>query len=90
MIVKKFVDAFTLNEYKIEAFGIVYEFKIEDYDCSGNMAKCLIIDHTNNERYHSDGYLELNGHVIMTRWDKTYDYNRDNWVTDKNLIVEII
>ena len=89
-ISKSFVNVLTLNEYKLNAYGITYQFRVESYENVNGYARCLICDLTNNDTYLSDGYLEINGHVIITRWRQEFDYNRENWISTRDLIVEII
>ena len=87
---KKFVDASALDTIDVEAYGCIYSFHIENYENCDGYARCLIHDKTNNERYHSEGYLEINGHIIITKWNREYDYTRDNWICSKDLIVQIL
>lgn len=83
-----FVDAFRSNERLLTINNIDYQFLIEDYRNTDGYARCLIWDKTNNERYHSEGYLEVNGITIVTKWKEEYSYDRDNWVHSNELIVE--
>ena len=85
---KQFVNATILNPMEVSAFGITYEVRLENYENVDGYARCIIIDKTNDERYHSEGYLEVNNHVVITRWKREYDYTRDNWICSKDLIVE--
>jgi hypothetical protein len=89
MVTRNFKDAMFLGEYRVEAYGHTYEFHIENYENTDGYARCLITDLNTEERYHAEGYIEVNGHAIITRWKKEYDYNRDNWINSTELIVEI-
>ena len=55
-------------ELKAEYKGIQYEFKILGYDNVGGYAPLLVVDKTNGERYYSNGYLEINDQVIISKW----------------------
>lgn len=82
------VNATALNPIEISAFGVVYEIHIESYENVDGYARCIVYDKTNDERYHTTGYIELNNHVIITKWKREYDYTRDNWICSTDLIVE--
>ena len=69
--------------------GIEYEFKITSYENVSEYAKILVIDKTHNERYLSNGFIELNNHIITSKWKKEYSYERENWICTKDLIVTI-
>lgn len=86
---KIYVQANTATELFAEVDGVRYEFKLENYSNIDGYAPVMIYDVTNDERYHSYGYLELNGHVFITKWDKEYKDYRDNWICNQDLIIEI-
>ena len=88
-MLKSFVDANVLDTMEVTAFGCTYAFHIENYENCDGYARCLVHDKTNDERYHSEGYLEINNHVIITKWKREYDYTRDNWICSQDLVVEI-
>lgn len=73
----------------IDYKGIHYEFRLLGYDNVGGYAPILVIDCTNDERYVSNGYLEINNHVIESRWKMEYNSNRGNWICSKDIIISI-
>lgn len=70
--------------------GIRYEFKLENYENVDGYAPIIIYDTYNDERYHSMGYLELNGHIFISKWKKEYVDYRKNWICSNDLVIEII
>ena len=76
-------------ELKAEYKGIQYEFKILGYDNVGGYAPLLVVDKTNGERYYSNGYLEINDQVIISKWKKEYNANRGNWICSRDVIISI-
>ena len=87
---KTFVSANMANQMEAEVDGIKYEFRLEKFENIDGYAPMLIKDLTNEEVYHSYGYLELNGHIFISKWTKEYSDYRNNWVCTQDLIVEII
>ena len=73
-----------------EVDGIRYEIGFQGFDCNEGYASCLIIDTSNGNTYQSYGSIELNNHIINTKWKYEYDYHRSNYVPAHELIVEII
>lgn len=66
-----------------------YRISVQHYDNVAGYAPVMIIDNTNNERYLSDGYIEINGDTIITKWGIEYNRNRDNYVCNRDLIVTV-
>ena len=83
------VEPLTGIIYKAEVDGIEYEFKLTNYENIDGYAKIIIYDKTNDERYLSEGYLELNNHVFISKWKKEYAGYRDNWICSRDLIITI-
>ena len=75
--------------FETEIDGVEYEFKLTSYENVDGYAKILVIDKTNDERYISNGYIELNNHIIISKWNKIYSHYRDNWICSKDLIITI-
>lgn len=75
--------------FKADYDGISYEFKLTSYENVAGYAKIIVLDKTNDERYLSDGYLEINNHVIISKWKKEYSRYRDNWISSRELIIII-
>lgn len=73
----------------IDYGGIHYEFRILGYNNICGYAPLLVIDCTNNERYVSNGYLEVNDHIIESKWKVEYNANRDNWICGRDIIISI-
>ena len=90
MINKTFISVNTFSELEFEAFGIQYKISVENYENTNGYARCLIWDKTHDERYHSEGFIEINNHFITTKWKAEYDYNRDNWICSKDLEISIV
>lgn len=86
---KTYVDARFLEDMSISCEGITYKIRIESFDSNGGYAPCIILDTSSGERYYSTGYIVINNHVIITKWKKEYDYDRENWICSKDLIVSI-
>ena len=76
-------------EMKAECDGIKYEFRIISYSNVGGYAPILVIDKTHDERYYSNGYLEINGHAITSKWNIEYDANRGNWICSRDILISI-
>ena len=88
-MVKSFVDAFRLNTHTVEFNGKEYQFLIEDYQHTTGYARGIIWDKSTDERYHTEGYLQIGNTTIVTKWKEGYDCNRDNWVHTNELVIEI-
>jgi hypothetical protein len=86
---KTFIDARFLSDMQVEAYGVTYLFRIENFENVDGYARCLIYDATNDERYHTEGYIELNNHIIITKWKREYDSNRENFICSHDLLIEI-
>ena len=69
--------------------GVDYEFHIMTYENTDEYATIIVYDKTHDERYISYGYIVLNDHVITSKWKKTYDDYRSNWVCSKDLVITI-
>ena len=69
--------------------GIKYDFKIQSYDNVAGYAPVGIKDNSTGIYYQSYGYLELNGHIFVTKWKQEYDDSRENYIRSKELIVEV-
>ena len=68
----------------------IYEIKIADYSNVGGYANVMIVDCKTGDTYFSDGYLELNNHVFITKWDTKYEPSRENWICSDDLLITII
>lgn len=86
---KSFVDAFSLNEHIVKFNGKKYQFLIEDYQHTTGYARGIIWDKSTNERYHTDGYLQIGLITIVTKWKSDYDYYRENYIHTNELVIEI-
>lgn len=86
---KLIVQPDTGSEFKATFDGIDYEFKLTNYENIDGYATIIIVDKTNDERYLSHGYLEINNHVIISKWKQEYSDYRDNWISSKDLIIII-
>lgn len=69
--------------------GIEYEFKIMSYENVDEYATIIVHDKTHNNHYISYGFIELNNHKITSKWKKTYDAYRDNYICTKDLVITI-
>ena len=69
--------------------NIEYEFKILSFENVDEYATIVVHDKTHDERYVSYGFIEVNGHRITSKWKKTYDHYRDNWICTKDLVITI-
>lgn len=67
-----------------------YEIKIEEYSNVGGYAPTIIKDVLTGDYFFSDGYLELNNHVFITKWEKRYEPSRDNWISSDDLLIQIL
>lgn len=65
----------------------VYEFKINDYSNIGGYASITIIDKETNNSYYSYGWIEINGHTFISKWEYEWDDLRENYRTNDNLII---
>lgn len=83
------VKATTGSVFQAEYDGVEYEFKLTSYENVDGYAKIIILDKTNDERYISNGYLELNNHIFISKWKKEYSGYRDNWICSRDLIIII-
>ena len=90
MIVKSFANIMSLDHCKANIFGCDYEFILENFENVNGLARWLIRDLTNDETYHSNGYIEINGHSFTTKWKREYDYTRENFVHTHDLILEVV
>lgn len=86
---KRFVDINEGSTSTISYNGFTYDIRITNYSNVGGYAPVLIIDCKTFERYYSDGYIEINGQTIITKWETKYDYYRDNYECSRNLLVSI-
>lgn len=86
---KVIVEPVAGSEFNIEYGGINYSFKLTTYENVDGYAKILILDKTHDERYLSDGYFEINNHIIISKWKREYSYDRENWICSKDLIISI-
>lgn len=87
---QKFVGVNPGGVTKIKYDGRNYELKISDYANVGGYASVLITDCLTGNVYYSDGYLELNDHVFITKWDTYYEPTRENWICSQDLLITII
>ena len=87
---KVFVDTKAGNELTATVDGIEYKFTPENYSSTCGYAQILIHDVTNGETYISPGYIEINNHIIESKWGVEYDNLRDNYVHNDNLTISII
>lgn len=75
--------------FKTTVDGIEYQFFLTSYENIDGYAKIMIHDITNDERYLSEGYFELNNHVFISKWKAEYSDYRDNWICSKDLVIII-
>lgn len=70
--------------------GIRYEFSVLNYKNISGYAEVIIKDVSTGKTYHSDGWIEINGHIFSTRWNSEYNPLREQWQCGRDLIIEII
>lgn len=75
--------------FEAKVDDVEYQFNLTSYENIDGYAKIIIYDKTNDERYLSEGYLELNNHIFISKWKKEYSGYRDNWICSKDLIIII-
>lgn len=86
---KLIVEPSTGSTFEAEFKGISYEFKLTSYENIDGYARIIVIDKTNDERYISNGYLEINNHIIISKWKREYSDYRDNWICSRDLVITI-
>jgi|GEM_PF-5204358 len=55
--------------------GIDYEFKIQAYESYSGFAPILIRDLKHSDTYYSPGYMELNGHEFISKFNDIKEGN---------------
>lgn len=86
---KRIVGVNQGSTMSMEIDGIKYDFRITEYSNVGEYAPILIIDNSTGNHYMSYGYLELNGHIFISKWEKVYADYRENWICSDNLIITV-
>lgn len=84
-----FVNAKAGNDMKATVDGIEYKFGPVNYSNNSGFAPIMIHDITHGETYLSEGYIDINGHIIESRWEYEYDSNYDNYRCNDNLHIKI-
>lgn len=80
----------TSKIYELTVDGIEYTISLANYVSRHGFAECYIYDKTNKKRYHSEGRLETDRHIISTYWEGLeYDIDRARYVPSKQLIIKI-
>lgn len=89
-MIKEFISATPMSDLHID-LDEGYDIRLTSYAANENgYAQCIIIDRFDNNRYLSEGYLELNGHIFITKWKPVFDYYRGNYQYTKDLIVHVV
>lgn len=86
---KVFVDTKAGNDLSATVDGIKYKFTPITCNCNCGYAQILIHDITNRETYISNGYIEINNHIIESKWGMEFNTNRDNYMYNDNLTIDI-
>ena len=80
----------TAKVYETCVDNVQYTISLANYISRHGFAECYIHDKTNNKRYHSEGRVETDNHIISTYWEG-YEYNLNlaRYVPSRQLIIKI-
>ena len=70
--------------------NVTYKIIVESYSNTDGYAPVIITNMKNQTVYQSNGYIEIDGHVFITKWKREYSDYRDNYIYGSDLIVNII
>jgi hypothetical protein len=80
----------TAKIYEVSVDGVDYVISLAGYISRHGFAECYVHDKTNNKRYHSEGRVETDRHIISTYWDGVdFDIDRSRYVPSRQLIIMI-
>ena len=78
------------NIAELSLDGIEYKIIVSKHTSNSGYAPIIIKDLTNEETFISDGYIEINNHIFISKWKFEYSISRENYVPSKELILEIV
>ena len=82
-------QAYTGKDYEVTIDNKIYDIKLTSYENVDGYAKILVIDRDTEERYLSNGYIEINNRVIISKWKREYSLERENWICTRDLVLYV-
>ena len=80
----------TAKIYEMSVDGVDYVISLAGYISRHGFAECYVNDKTHNKRYHSEGRVGTDQHIITTYWEgPEYDNERYRYVSSRQLIIKI-
>lgn len=80
----------TAKIYELSVDGVEYTISLANYVSRHGFAECYVNDKTNKKRYHSEGRIETDKHIISTYWEGVeYDIDRSRYIPSRQLIIKV-
>lgn len=86
----KLLDAGSGSSLSVPVDDKTFSISVSTFEQCGDFATVIVHDPYTDEFVFSNGIYESHGHRLMFRWDMEYDYNRDNWVHNHTLLVDVL
>lgn len=87
---KKFTGIYRDRVFEVKVDNLTYKFALRDGMNTGGYAKVSIQDPITRDIHIIHGYIELNGHTFLVKWEEKYDIIRDNWSPMDTIIITVI
>ena len=70
--------------------GVKYQIFMTDQAQYGSFATVIVEDELTGDRTYCNGIYENSQHRFIFRYEKEYNYNRNNWTYTGNLLVDVL
>lgn len=77
------------TKFIIRVDCVDYEIRFATYESNQLYGRCMMYDPVSKNTYYVHNRIELNGHTFVFVWSDKYDWNRDNYIPDKDLTVYV-
>lgn len=86
----KLLDAQTGMSLKVPVNEKEFEIFVTEYQQYGDFASVMIKDPDKQDLIYTEGVYESNGVRFLFRWDMEYSTNRDNYIHNNTLLVDVL